>query len=720
MTKLEVPDHKERYLVADLCATLETYLDPAQVKEVFRAFLLSAEAHEGQFRRSGEPYVCHPVAVAGILASMRMDPQTLIAALLHDVIEDTGFPKEQLVADFGEQVGDLVDGVSKLRNMDFASRAEAQAASFHKMIMAMIRDIRVIIVKLADRLHNMRTQSFMKVETRRRKARETLEIYAPIASRLCMGKICVELEDLGFAGLYPLRHRVIHQRLLDNYKQHRDILQKIEAAIRHRLEQHGIAANVQLIMPQSYEIYQNLRNNRNNRFKDLKDSYRFRVIVDSVDTCYRSLGAIHALYKPKPGDFKDCIAIPRANHYQALHTKVVGSHGINALEIQIYTWDMHAFSQYGITTEGLYKVNEESSDGCTREWVRSLMDLRDSSADSMEFLEHVKIDLFPDEIYIFTPKGKIIELPRGATVVDFAYAIHSDLGNHLINGKIDNKMAVSLHTVLRTGQTVEIFTANWASPKPGWLDFAVTAKARSHIRKFLKKLNHEQAKLLGQRIFDKELERYGLSVAQLSESQHNALLSTFKFRSLDDLLADIGLGNHLAYLIVRQLNLNAPETSGGEAKTDLSPVTANTPLFICGTEGMVITLAKCCRPIPGDAIKGYVSPGKGIVVHTDACKNAGGEHRNRENWLSLAWQEFVDGEFPVDVRAEVKNERGVLGKIATALGNFDINIENVSSETKDGASTLVRFCIQVRHRKQLADVLRGLRRLDTVLKVQRR
>lgn len=719
MTKLETADLPEpRFLISDLCKLAESYLTPEQVAELYRAYMVGAEAHDGQMRRSGEPYISHPLSVAGILAHMRMDAPTLIAALLHDVIEDTDLTKEQVASTFGEQVAELVDGVSKLRNMNFANKAEAQAASFHKMIMAMTRDIRVILLKLADRLHNMRTIKYMKPESRRRKCRETLEIYAPIATRLSISKFGDELEELGFAGLHPWRHRVIKKHLEDNLRRHHELFNKIQATIEHRLEQQGIQAKIELYQKSTYSLYKKMPTKQHNAKQLFKDTFGFRIIVADVDTCYRVLGAVHSLYKPKPGNFKDYIAIPRSNHYQSLHTRLFGYKGLKSIDIRIRTHDMQQFAEYGISAQGLYQYHGEKKPDCTHNWLRTLLDLRESSINSVEFLEHVKLDLFPDEVYVFTPKGDIIELPRGATVVDFAYAIHSDIGDKLNAAKIDDRMMAPLNTQLHSGQVVEVFTANWTSPKPEWLDFAITGRARSHIRRFLKSLNQEQAVRLGQRIFDRELERYSLSVEKLNPQQCRSLLDKFNFDSMDDLLADIGLGNHLAYLVARHLSESLPTTTLPQPVAD-SEQPSNTPLVIKGTEGMVVSLAKCCHPIPGDAIKGYVSPGRGIVVHTQQCKNMTA-YRSPSNWLELSWAEQLDTEFLVVLRVEVKNEKGVLGKVSTVIGDLGINIEDVSSDPRNGVSSNIDFSVRVKDRRHLAQLIRALRQQIVVKRTSRK
>ncbi|MEM7017636.1 MAG: bifunctional (p)ppGpp synthetase/guanosine-3',5'-bis(diphosphate) 3'-pyrophosphohydrolase, partial [Pseudomonadota bacterium] len=598
MTDQEDPP---RILIGDLCDRMETYLDRDQVKQVYRAFQFSAAAHEGQRRRSGEPYIFHPIAVTWILAELKLDATTLCAALLHDVLEDTGASKDALADEFGEQVADLVDGVSKLNHLEFSSRAEAQAATFRKMIMAMTQDIRVILVKLADRLHNMRTIQFKKLDSRRRIARETLDIYGPISGRLGMNIIRQELESLSFEALYPWRSKALQARLEKAQGNQRDKMLRIEITVRERLEQYGIEADVYSLKKHPYSTYRKMAQKKL-LFKQITDVFGFRVIVDDIDTCYRVLGMLHGLYKPRPGGFKDYIAMPKANGYQSLHTLLVGPDG-ETLEIQIRTQDMHRYAEYGVAAHGIYKSGEETSSARRRTdaWLHGLMDLQKNTANPMEFLEAFKIDLFPDEIYVFTPGSDIIELPRGATAVDFAYAVHTDLGNKLLAAKIDGELSL-LHTPLQSGQTVEVITANWARPHVDWLDFSVSAKARSGIRGFLKNLKRNEAILLGQRILDKVLGEQELSVETLSEAQRNMLAQSFNLKYFDDLLEEIGLGRRAAFLVAHRLQPDS-EPSAEESTSQLSE-SKSKPLVIKGTENMVVTLGKCCRPIPGDLIRG--------------------------------------------------------------------------------------------------------------------
>jgi GTP diphosphokinase / guanosine-3',5'-bis(diphosphate) 3'-diphosphatase len=719
-----------RFLMADLCDILETYLDAAQVKTIYDAYLFSAEAHEGQQRLSGEPYIYHPVEVARILACLRMDMPTIIAALLHDVIEDTVITKAQITVRYGEQVAELVDGVSKLPQIEDEGQkkltpADQRAANFRKMIMAMIKDIRVIVLKLADRLHNMRTLGFKQSASKRRIARETLEIYAPLASRLGMSNLCTELEELAFAALYPRRHQVISEYIRKQAGNRRELLKKITETVSQRLGQEHINAQVMSRKKRSYSFYkkmlekkqqQKVSKERKAAFRSIKDLYGLRVIVDNVDTCYRTLGIIHASYKPKPGCFKDYIAIPKSNGYQSLHTIVMDPLGL-PFEVQIRSTDMNAYAEYGIATHGLYKAGDDSSSlrRRTSEWLRSLQDIQQNTGTPAEFLDTFKNDLFPEEIYVLTPGGDIIELPRGATPVDFAYAIHSDLGHKIIAVKLDGELAPSLSAPLRTSQTVEVITANWSRPKLYWLDFVVTAKARSSIRAYFKNLKRDEAVGLGRRMLDRELERYELNVDTLSESQRSHLLKAFSLAHINDLLEEVGLGNRMAFLVARQL---APGDSSAEPQR--MEQDHRHPLIIKGTEGLLVTLARCCRPIPDDPIKGYVSTGRGIVIHMENCKNAASARYKSENWIQLAWAQEPDGEFFVDIRIDVSNERGVLATLASAIAKMGVNIEQITSEHKDdGLNASIKFCLAVRGRKHLADIMRNLRRMRPVHRIHR-
>nr|WP_093192046.1 RelA/SpoT family protein [Thiocapsa sp. KS1] len=706
-----------RYLISDLCAFLETYLPPEQVSEFYRAYLFGAEAHEGQSRKSGEPYIYHPVAVARILAEMHMDYKCLIAALLHDVIEDTPVTKEQVAEVFDEEIADLVDGVSKLSQIEFESRAEAQAASLQKMLLAMTRDIRVILIKLADRLHNMRTLGSMHPDACRRISRETLDIFAPIANRLGINRVRVELEELGFLHHWPWRRHVIQRALQRTCGARVEMVGTVETALKRALHQEDIQGEVEGRRKHLYGIYRKMRE-KHRAFSEVVDVFAFRVTVDRVDTCYRVLGLVHNLYKPVPGRFKDYIAIPKANGYQSLHTVLIGPQGIH-IEIQIRTEDMQRMAESGIAAHWLYKSGDQSTANATTlaaEWLQNLLVMQRGAGNSVEFLENVKVDLFPDEVYVFTPKGRILTLKRGATVIDFAYAIHSDVGNTCVAARIDRRM-VSLSTNLRSGQTVEIINAPGAKPNAAWLNFVVTGKARASIRGYLKNLKQREAQVLGRRLLSAELGGFGVDLDSLDPIRVAAYLEEANQRTLDDLLGDIGLGNRLAAFVARRLAGGDDDeaTQAMQADKDLHPHR----LAIRGTEGMVVSFARCCRPIPGDTIAALFSPGRGIVVHRSECRNLGSLETKRDKRLDVEWANEPDGEFPTEIRVEIGNRRGALAVVAGAIAELGSNIENVHSREKDGMTTALEFLILVKGRAHLARIMRRLRQIPLVLRITR-
>jgi GTP pyrophosphokinase len=700
-----------RYLISDLCTDLESYLSPDQIRDVYRAYLFGAEAHEGQKRRSGEPYIYHPVAVARILADMRMDHQCLMAAILHDVIEDTPTAKEQLAELFGQEIAELVDGVSKLTQINFRSHAEAQAENFRKMLLAMTRDIRVILIKLADRLHNMRTLGAMPPDKARRIARETLEIYAPIANRLGINNIRLELEDLGMAAYWPLRHRILSDALRRMRGNRKEMVNNIETAIRRRLRQEDLPGEVFGREKHVYSIYRKMRD-KHVSLGELADVYAFRVVVDRVDSCYRVLGAVHNLYKPVPGKFKDYIAIPKANGYQSLHTVLFGPHSL-PIEIQIRTEEMHRVAEEGIAAHWHYKTSGQTvTTDAAAEWLRNLLELQKGSGNSVEFLEHVKVDLFPDETYVFTPRGKILVLPKGATVVDFAYAVHSDVGNQCVAARVDRRLS-PLRSQLRNGQTVEIITKPDAQPNPAWLDFVVTGKARAAIRGHLKRLERREAAALGQRLLERELEALGGRFDQLSEADVARVVAELRANSFESLLQEIGLGNRMAKLVARLL---CSATESAEGAREQEPAGS---LTIRGTEGMVVSFAKCCGAIPGDPIIANFSPGRGVVVHHQNCPNLGDFRRQGQSWLDVQWADQVAGEFATAVRVDAGNQRGMLATLASAIAAEGSNIEDVRSEERDGLSSTLRFVIAVRDRKHLAQIMKRVKAIPAVLRITR-
>lgn len=701
--------------IDDLCAIAGEYLEPAQVERLREACRFAAEAHAGVYRKSGEPYIFHPLAVARILANVRFDHETLQAALLHDVIEDTHYGKEQLSSRFGPEVADLVDGVSKLTQIQFNSKLEAQAENFRKMFLAMAKDLRIIMIKLADRLHNMRTLGAMRPESRRRIARETLDIYAPIAGRLGMNHLRQELENLGFSHLHPFRFRVLQDAVRKMSGNRREIISQLETRTQTRLDdESGIKAQVVGRSKHLWGIYRKMRD-KHLPFREVHDVYAVRLIVDTVDACYRALGMMHSLYKPIMGRFKDYIAIPKANGYQSLHTVLFGPNGV-PIEVQIRTEDMHIMAEVGVAAHWRYKSGGEGQGGYAqqraREWLRNLLDMQRRAGNPVEFLESVKVDLFPDEIYVFTPRGEIIELPRGATAVDFAYAIHSDVGNTCVGAKVDRRLA-PLRTPLSTGQTVEVIITPTARPNPAWLSFVVTAKARASIRHYLKHLQRDEAVLLGKRLLEKALAGRLGGLGELPEQLIKTLVREFNLNSFDDVLADIGLGNRVAALIAKRL---LPE--GDEDAAEM--VTGVQPLLIKGTEGTVVSFGKCCRPLPGDVIIGYINAGRGIVIHRDHCRNVANYKKNPEKWIEVEWEPHAGADFSAELRLDVANRRGVLATIAAAISAADANIETINTSERDGNATTVHLLLDVRDRAHLARVMRQLRTLPEVLKLARR
>lgn len=712
--EVELPQEK---LIRRLCTVLSSYLDADQIAEVVRAYDLAHEAHDGQVRLTGEPYICHPLSVALLLADMRMDMRGIMAAIMHDVIEDTAIDKQRLIDEFGEEVAELVDGVTKLGRIDSKSRAEAQAQNVRKMFLAMVKDLRVIMVKLADRLHNMRTLETMASPKRRRIASETLDIYAPIANRLGMHELRLELEDLGFAAMYPIRARILEQSVKKARGNRKEVVSSIESSILKRLGDGGLD-HLEVIGREKhlYSLYQKMVRKRR-PFAEVFDVYAFRIIGESVDDCYRALGIVHNLYKPIPGRFKDYIAVPKANGYQSLHTVLAGPFG-QPLEIQVRTRAMHHLAEAGIAAHWLYKSEQELapySQARAHEWLQDLLEIQQSAGDSLEFLDNLKDDLFQREVYVFTPKGQIIKLPRNATVVDFAYAVHTHVGNTCVSARVDRQLA-PLQTILQNGQTVEIITAPWARPNPLWLSFVVTAKARAAIRNHLRHFKVQEGIALGLRLLEKELENLGLKYEDISEPQLQLLLKALDISSLDDLLEDIGFGNRLPMLVARQLAEvgDHKETSDSTLKRP-----SMTPLIIKGTEGMVVNLAKCCRPIPGDPIIGFFNPGKGLVIHLTECKNIEELRKRQVNWIDVQWDKQATGEFPALIRLELMNQVGTLAKVASTISRMRANIENVQIVNQDSQLSVDYITLMVRDRNHLANVVRELRKLTIVLKISR-
>ncbi|HEY1461147.1 MAG TPA: bifunctional (p)ppGpp synthetase/guanosine-3',5'-bis(diphosphate) 3'-pyrophosphohydrolase [Casimicrobiaceae bacterium] len=702
--------------IAEFTRHLGHYLPPRDVALVERAFAFSESAHQGQFRKSGEPYITHPLAVASILSQWRLDAQGLAAALLHDVMEDTSVTKTEIETSFGKPVADMVDGVSKLDQIEFQSREDAQAESFRKMLLAMAQDVRVILIKLADRLHNMRTLDAMAPTHRERIARETLDIYAPIANRLGLNALYLELQELSFKNLYPMRYRVLAKQIKAARGNRREVMNRILQSIREGLKQAGIAATVSGREKTVYSVYKKMRE-KHYTFSQVFDIYGVRVLVKDVTASYAALGVLHSLYKPIPGKFKDYIAIPKANGYQSLHTTLFGPFG-TPLEAQIRTQDMHRVAEAGVAAHWLYKSGDQldiaEAQQQTHRWLQSLLEIGSESRDSKEFLEHIKGDLFPDAIYVFTPKGKIMALPTGATAVDFAYAVHTDIGHHCTAARINYEL-MPLRTELKNGDQVEIMTSPTARPNPSWLNFVATGKARSRIRHFLKSLQQRESAALGERMLEQALASLKVPPEAITWERWEALAREYGAKGQLEILADIGLGKRLSFVVAQALT----RASKGLEESAQHPVKAGT-LQLRGVEGVAIQYGKCCRPIPGDAIVGQFRRGQGLMVHTRDCPTLRKSRVDTDQIVDVEWAPDVEGVFEAGMRLLVTDQRGLLAKLATAIADAGANIEYVSMERSDEGSVFnMFFNVQVRDRKHLADVMRALHRIPEVKRVQR-
>ena len=701
--------------VLKLTDLLNTYLEPDKVALAMRAFEMGEAAHRGQKRKTGEPYIFHPVAVAEILANMRMDADSIIAAILHDTIEDTTLGWGDIRDRFGAEIADLVEGVTKLDKMKFRTRVQADAESFRKLMLAMSRDLRVIFIKLADRLHNMRTLGSMSPEARRRIARETLDIYAPIADRLGMNSMKHELEDLGFANLFPWRHKTITEHLQTVTGDRRELVDNILETLRKRMSEAGLPCRITGRQRSPYSIYQKMRA-RDLSFSEVVDFFAFRIITRTETQCYVALGLVHNLYSPKPGRFKDYIALPKANGYQSLHTILTSPYGL-PIEIQIRTEEMDLMASKGAAAhwqsrDGQYAPGAVagSAQVRAREWLMRLVDVQRHTGDSLEFLDHAKSDLFPDEIFVFTPKGKIIDLRQNATALDFAYAIHTDVGNHTSRAYVDN-LEVPLSTRLSNGQTVRIVTAPEVQPRPEWLEFAATARARTAIRHFLKGLRQEDTVALGSKLLEKALNARGSSIERIPEERWEQFLKENNFKRQEELFNDLALGASLANVVAGKL---VPDTGlfpgtlrGGEAIT------------IAGSEGSALSFGACCLPVPGDKIMAYVSTDKGLVVHRVMCANVREFRKHPDRCVDVNWAPITEGMFPVGVRIVASNTPGVLASISTSIGEAGSNIETVAQPEANPETATLLFNISVKDRDHMARVLRRLRRNSKVIRVQR-
>ena len=704
---------------SQLTVLLKEYFSPADIEQVWAAYRYAFAAHDGQTRKTGEPYITHPVSVACILAKLHLDLTTVLAALLHDVVEDTGVSVDEIAELFGKQVGGLVDGLTKLDKIEFQSATQAQAENFRKMLLAMSQDVRVILVKLADRLHNMQTLESMRPDKQKRIARETLEIYAPIANRLGLNLIYQELEDLSFKYLYPMRYRVLSKAIKVARGNRKEVIAKILDAIKERLNEVHIEADVKGRQKHLYSVYRKMAS-KGNALEQIHDIYGFRILVKDMAQCYLTLGYLHGLYKPIPGKFKDYIAIPKANGYQSLHTTLFGPFG-TPIEVQIRSEQMHSVANAGVAAHWMYKTSDANLTALqqqTHQWLQRLLEIQTESEDSYEFLEHFKVDLFPDEVYVFTPKGKILALPRGSTAVDFAYAVHTDVGNSCVAVKINNELA-PLRAEMRNGDHVEIITAALAKPNPAWLNYVVTGKARSHIRHYLKTIQVSESAHLGERLLNLALRALHIEPSAVTDKQWQKVMSDYGAKMKNDILADIGLGKRMSLMVAHQLlanNHDANNDENGKAKT-FKPLDMIT---IRGSEGMAVQFAQCCTPIPGDPILGFINKEKGLIIHTHDCATVAKFKLDPDKWLDVEWDPDNEKLFKVNVRLVVANVRGMLAKIAAGISEAGANIDNVSVEDSDGSQySNVNFVVQVRNRAHLADLMRNLRKIPDVVRINR-
>lgn len=702
---------------SELSQLLKAYLSPTDIEQVWRAYHYSEAAHQGQTRRSGEPYITHPVAVTCILAKLHLDVPTLMAALLHDVVEDTGIPSKEISEQFGKQVAELVDGLTKLDKIQLQTAAQAQAENFRKMLLAMSQDVRVILVKLADRLHNMQTLESMRPDKQKRIAHETLDIYAPIANRLGLNLIYQELEDLSFKYLYPFRYRIINKAIKAARGNRKEVISKVLEAINKQLVDAKIQAIVEGREKHLYSVYRKMVD-KTNKLSQVSDIYGFRVLVKDAPTCYLALGSLHALYKPIPGRFKDYIAISKANGYQSLHTTLFGPFG-TPIEVQIRSKEMHRIAEAGVAAHWLYKSSDAHLSKLqhqTHQWLQRLVEIQTESDDSYEFLEHFKVDLFPDEVYVFTPKGNILALPKGSTAVDFAYAVHTDVGNCCVAVKINHELA-PLRTEMRNGDHVEIICSAMAKPNPAWLNYVVTGKARSHIRHYLKSIQVTESAHLGERMLNTALRALHVEPSELTEKQWSKVMRDYGAQNKSEILTDIGLGKRMSLMVAHQLLASVQDSEEGDK---VKTVKSLDTITISGSEGMAVQFAQCCRPIPGDPILGFINKDRGLVIHTHDCPAIGKFKLDPDKWLDVEWDTDNKRLFKVNLRIAVANQRGMLAKIASAISEADSNIDNVGVEEADGSQyTNVNFTVQVRNRVHLAELIRNLRKIQEVVRINR-
>jgi GTP pyrophosphokinase len=711
-----------------LSLRLKHYLKSEDITQVWEAYRYADQAHQGVVRKTGEPYISHPVSVACILADMHMDLPTIMAALLHDVVEDTDISTDDIKEKFGQQVAELVDGVTKLDKIEFQSASVAQAENFRKMLLAMSQDVRVILVKLADRLHNMQTLEGMRPEKQKLIAKETLDIYAPIANRLGLNEIYQELEDLSFKYLHPMRYNAIANAVMAARGNRKEVVSKILESIKHQLVGMKIEAEVSGREKHLYSIYKKM-SGKTTSFSQIYDIYGFRVVVKDLASCYSALGALHGLYKPITSKFKDYIAIPKANGYQSLHTTLFGPFG-TPIEVQIRSNEMHNIAAAGVAAHWLYKSSDAQLTALqqkTHQWLQRLLEIQSDSADSLDFLEHLKIDLFPDEVYVFTPKGKILALPKGATAVDFAYAVHSGIGNSCVAVRINQDLA-PLRTELHNGDHVEIITGSLAKPNPAWLNYVVTGRARAHIRHYLKSQHSTESAHLGERMLNQALRAMHIEPDQVTEVHWQKLIRDYGLKKKSEILTDIGLGKRQNVMVAHQLLAmgemleESPEGGIGKflGKIFRKPSKPLDTITIRGSEGMAVQFAPCCRPIPGDPILGFINKDKGLVVHTHDCPAIRKFRLDPEKWLDVEWEPDSEHLYKANLNLTVANQPGMLAKIASGIADAGSNIDNVSVEEPDGSSYAnLYFTVQVKNRIHLAELMRGLRKIPDVVRINR-
>jgi len=700
---------------SSLTQLVKTYLPKREIDKVWEAYRFSEKAHSGQKRRSGEAYISHPVSVACIAARFHLDSQSIQAALLHDVVEDTESTELEIESKFGKQVSTLVTGLSKLDKVEFQDANEAQAENFRKMLLAMTQDVRVMLIKLSDRLHNMQTIQSLDERKKIRIAQETVDIYAPIANRLGLNNLYQELEDLCFEVLHPVRYKTIQKAIKASRGNRKEVIEKISNEISHKLKSVKTKAEITGREKNPASIHRKMLEDQTG-FNQINDIYAFRIIVNDINDCYLTLGTLHSLYNPIPGKFKDYIAIPKANGYQSLHSTLLGPFGV-PVEIQIRTKNMHQLAEAGVAAHWLYKTKDAHVTNLqqkTNQWLKRMLDIQNDSSNSLEFLEHLKVDLFPDEVYVFSPDGKIFALPKNSSSIDFAYAVHSDVGNKAVSAKI-NQMLVPLRTRLSTGDHVEIITSTLAKPNPTWLNFVITGKARSQIRNYLRSAESKDLIFLGEKMLNNALNAFHIHPTAIKKKHWNKLILDYHIESKDEILMDIALGKKVNVMVAHQLTNLMDGVASNKKQTKMLDV-----ITIKGSDDMAIQLANCCHPIPGDPILGYINKEKGLVIHTHDCQIINELSLDHDRWVDVEWEPDSEKLFNVRLSVLVVNERGMLGKIASVIADAESNIDNVSIQDMDGSPfATLNFLVQVRHRQHLAELIRNLRKITKVNKITR-